>query len=280
MPYEVVHHDNLESVLGLSGHDGTVLQTLTYDPFGNIISQSSSNNNQLHYTGREQDPDTGLYNYRARIYDPTTGRFVTEDPKHFAAGVNFYVYVQNNPINANDPYGLLGEQLFEDLPELIAEATETAEAIGTRVNQTIAQATAAAKTLGTQVSNQATNLYNWGMALVNTVLTHPYDVGETLNKTTGIATEVLSDITNTEQPPSASADIPSLYSYEVAAGNALIKAGVDLYQNNYNSQNNQASNPTGSFGFSDNTSGNPAAGGFLIYPNMPNTNMMQSVYSK
>src|SRR5208337_2678278 len=141
------HHDNLQSVLGLSGHDGTVLQTISYDPFGNTMSISASNNNQLHYTGREQDPDTGLYNDRARIYDPTTGRFVSEDPKHFAAGVNFYVYVQNNPINANDPYGLLGEQLFEDLPELIAEATETAEAIGTRVNQTIAQATAAAKTL-------------------------------------------------------------------------------------------------------------------------------------
>ena len=28
-PYEVIHHDNLQSVLGLSGHDGTLLQTST-----------------------------------------------------------------------------------------------------------------------------------------------------------------------------------------------------------------------------------------------------------
>src|SRR5208337_3411957 len=90
MPYEVIHHDNLESVLGLSGHDGTVLQTISYDPFGNITSQSCSNNNQLHYTGREQDPDTGLYNDRIRIYDPITGRFISEDPMGFKAGVNFY----------------------------------------------------------------------------------------------------------------------------------------------------------------------------------------------
>src|SRR5208337_5296448 len=101
------HHDNLQSVLGLSGHDGTVLQTISYDPFGNTISTSASNNNQLHYTGREQDPDTGLYNYRARIYDPSIGRFCTEDPKGFAAGVNFFIYAGQNPINANDPYGFV-----------------------------------------------------------------------------------------------------------------------------------------------------------------------------
>jgi len=114
MPYEVIHHDNLQSVLGLSGHDGTVLQTISYDPFGNTISTTgSSNNNQLHYTGREQDPDTGLYNYRARIYDPTTGRFLTEDAKSFTAGVNFFAYCKGNPVNCNDPYGFGIEQLSD-----------------------------------------------------------------------------------------------------------------------------------------------------------------------
>jgi len=28
------HHDTLQSVLGLSGHEGTVLQTIAYGPFG------------------------------------------------------------------------------------------------------------------------------------------------------------------------------------------------------------------------------------------------------
>src|SRR5208337_5319427 len=91
MPYEVIHHDNLQSVLGLSGHDGTMLQTYSYDPFGNTISTTgSANNNNLHYTGREQDPDTGLYNYRNRIYDPTIGRFCTEDPMGIKGGLNLY----------------------------------------------------------------------------------------------------------------------------------------------------------------------------------------------
>jgi RHS repeat-associated protein len=101
------HHDLLQSVVGLSGHEGSVLQTIQYGPFGeNMATTGNSNNNFLHFTGRELDPDSGLYYYRARYYDPTIGRFITADPKGFAAGVNFYAYAGNNPINANDPYGL------------------------------------------------------------------------------------------------------------------------------------------------------------------------------
>ena len=86
--------------LGLSGHDGTVLQTISYGPFGEKIGTTgNANNNTLHFTGREENPDSGLYYYRARYYDPTLGRFLTEDPKGFAAGVNFYAYECDNPAN-------------------------------------------------------------------------------------------------------------------------------------------------------------------------------------
>ena len=47
-----------------------------------------------------------LYYYRARYYDPNTGRFASEDPIGFSAGdVNIYRYVFNNPLNFNDPSG-------------------------------------------------------------------------------------------------------------------------------------------------------------------------------
>ena len=45
------------------------------------------------------------YYYRARYYDPEIGRFISEDPLGFQAGMNFYAYVGNNPINNNDPTG-------------------------------------------------------------------------------------------------------------------------------------------------------------------------------
>lgn len=56
------------------------------------------------FTGRELDAETGLYYYRARYYDASTGRFLSEDP--VIRGVNLYTYVANNPVGLVDPYGL------------------------------------------------------------------------------------------------------------------------------------------------------------------------------
>jgi uncharacterized protein RhaS with RHS repeats len=41
-------------------------------------------------------------------YDPSIGRFISEDPIRFGGGINFYYYGQNNPINLVDPLGLWG----------------------------------------------------------------------------------------------------------------------------------------------------------------------------
>ncbi len=101
----IYHHDQLMSVTGLSTHDGQAQQTLRYGAFGNLKSSTGSSANRLRYTGRELDADTQLYYYRARYYDPSIGRFISEDPLGFEAGVNFYAYVNNNPIGSNDPSG-------------------------------------------------------------------------------------------------------------------------------------------------------------------------------
>jgi RHS repeat-associated protein len=58
------------------------------------------------FTGREWDPETGLYYYRARYYDPGVGRFPSQDPAGLRAGPNFYAYARNNPVKFADPSGL------------------------------------------------------------------------------------------------------------------------------------------------------------------------------
>jgi len=106
-------HDRLTSVASLVDHAGATAQTYTYSPFGaDRAGTGSTTPNRLKYTGREQDA-SGLYYYRARYYDPAARRFLTQDPLGFDAGTNFYAYVQNNPLVANDPNGkILALPLF------------------------------------------------------------------------------------------------------------------------------------------------------------------------
>ena len=49
---------------------------------------------------------SGTYYLRARYYQPSTSRFLTEDP--IRDGLNWYAYANNNPIYFSDPWGLFG----------------------------------------------------------------------------------------------------------------------------------------------------------------------------
>ena len=42
-------------------------------------------------TARENDPETGLYYYRARYYDSGPGRFLSEDPMDFGVELTFTI---------------------------------------------------------------------------------------------------------------------------------------------------------------------------------------------
>jgi RHS repeat-associated protein len=98
--------DGLGSITSLANGAGALAQTYGYDSFGKQTSSSGSLINPLQYTARESDTETGLYSYRARYYDPTLGRFISEDPIGFDADVDFYRYVENDPLSLVDPFGL------------------------------------------------------------------------------------------------------------------------------------------------------------------------------
>ena len=101
------HRDGLGSITAMTDSSGAVAQTYVYDSFGNIKSSTGSVENEYTYTSREWDAEAELYYYRARHYDANAGRFLQEDPIAFAGGINFYAYVNNNPVNYIDPLGLL-----------------------------------------------------------------------------------------------------------------------------------------------------------------------------
>jgi RHS repeat-associated protein len=64
-----------------------VEETLRYGPFGEVLGETGSSPSPLRFTGRELDAEAGLYYYRACYYDPEIGRFLSEDPLGFEAGM-------------------------------------------------------------------------------------------------------------------------------------------------------------------------------------------------
>jgi RHS repeat-associated protein len=82
----------------LTNHSGVILERYAYTAHGELtimaangtLRTTSLYNNRYTYTGREHDPDLNLYHFRARLYDPIAGRFITRDPLGFVDGMSVY----------------------------------------------------------------------------------------------------------------------------------------------------------------------------------------------
>jgi RHS repeat-associated protein len=93
----------------LTGPTGTVLNSYSYLPFGELLTATGTAANPFTYVGQSgvMSVGGGLYSMGARVYDSTSGRFTTPDPTGLSGGdVNFYRYVGNTPTSNIDPAGL------------------------------------------------------------------------------------------------------------------------------------------------------------------------------
>ena len=94
--------DHLGSTRVLLNFDSDVEEAYTYGAYGETADVYQGGT-AYRYTGQELDAESGLLNYRARLYDPVLGRFLAMDPQgQFASP---YVYVGNNPVMGVDPDG-------------------------------------------------------------------------------------------------------------------------------------------------------------------------------
>ncbi len=98
--------DRQGSIRKVVDSSGNVIQSIDYDAYGNITSETGSAilTNRL-YTGREYDRETGLYYLRARYYDAQNHRFLQRDPLGNIDSLNLYLYVKNNPLKWTDRGG-------------------------------------------------------------------------------------------------------------------------------------------------------------------------------
>lgn len=107
--------DGLGSTSHVSDATGSLLESYTYGTFGTqavydpngVVRHGGSIYDIRHlFTGQLWMPQTGLYDYRNRVYSPTLTRFLQPDPiGHAGDPSNLYRYCGNNAVNWSDPMG-------------------------------------------------------------------------------------------------------------------------------------------------------------------------------
>jgi RHS repeat-associated protein len=115
--------DHLGTTRDIVNNSGSVVNHLQYDTFGNVTSETGAGQSSRYlYTGREYDNATGLHYYRARYYDASIGKFISEDPIGFGGGdYSLNRYVGNKVVFNLDPSGLDSEKLKDVANEVSGE---------------------------------------------------------------------------------------------------------------------------------------------------------------
>ena len=102
--YSYYHYDYRGSTTAITNEAQNVTHSYSYDPFGKVLAKTEADANPFQYVGKYgvQYESPTLTFMRARYYDPTIGRFVSEDPVWH---LNLYPYADNNPITRTDATG-------------------------------------------------------------------------------------------------------------------------------------------------------------------------------
>lgn len=110
------HRGQQYSITALTDSSATIKERYAYSAYGVLtitdasgtVRTATAEGNRYTYTGREWDGDVELYHFRARMYDPLSGRFLSWDPIGYEdGGFNQYQFVLSNPVLHLDPSGML-----------------------------------------------------------------------------------------------------------------------------------------------------------------------------
>jgi RHS repeat-associated protein len=119
------HYDMSGNMIAITDDTGAVAAKFSYTPFGEVIDSVINQpvcDIPVGFAGQFgvlREPN-GLYYMNARYYDPSTGRFLSEDPVGLGGGdMTLYSYAGNNPVVFVDPSGLCANAIGNGVVEVV-----------------------------------------------------------------------------------------------------------------------------------------------------------------
>ena len=115
------------SVVAIVNDEGKITHRYSYDEWGNIEQSEEADYNPFRFVGKWGVIyiNDHCYYMRARMYDPTIGRFMSEDP---IWSTNLYPYADNNPVMGIDPTGTITQseynKRYDHITKMIAKYTK------------------------------------------------------------------------------------------------------------------------------------------------------------
>jgi RHS repeat-associated protein len=123
------HEDHLGSTNFLTDETQKLVAHEEYFPTGELWVDEADDASHLRqpylFTGKELDPETGLYYFGARYYDPHLSQWASPDPMLLSyiltphgllpSRLSLYTYSRNNPLVFLDPNGLQDKSIWQTL---------------------------------------------------------------------------------------------------------------------------------------------------------------------
>ena len=142
----VYHFDHLGSTRNITDEKGNICYRFRYGTFGELLSVWDGDNTSLTEINKDH-PVRFLYNgalgvvtdnnellyMRQRYYNTDIKRFINQDilvgNAISSQSLNRYAYVEGNPVNYNDPFGLSPRQILQPYVNLAHDILRTAAMI-------------------------------------------------------------------------------------------------------------------------------------------------------